>query len=203
MAKTLALLLAGAAAAGALVLDVGPGRKRCLSEVLSKHDLVKGEYTLLEPPTNGERSGVEVKVLGPNDAQEFLQRDEVSSKFSFTAAEGGAHRVCFTNVSPYSRRVELRWAAGAATIDYTEMAKKEHLRPLEVELRRLEDRLDAVQKEMQYQREREEQHRDMSEVTNGRVMWFSLLTILIVVVQGTLQVWHLYSFFRKRKYIGN
>ena len=32
--------------------------------------------------------------------------------------------------------------------------------PRQLELRKLEDRLSAVQKEMQYQREREESHRD-------------------------------------------
>ena len=54
---------------------------------------------------------------------------------------------------------------------------------------------------MQYQREREESHRDLSEVTNGRVVLFSWLTILLVVVQGTLQVWYLYTFFKRGKFI--
>ena len=52
---------------------------------------------------------------------------------------------------------------------------------------------------MQYQREREESHRDLSEVTNGRVVLFSWLTIVIVVVQGMLQVWYLYAYFRRIK----
>lgn len=71
--------------------------------------------------------------------------------------------------------------------------------PPQLELRKLEDRLSAVQREMQYQREREESHRDLSEVTNGRVVLFSWLTIVIVVVQGMLQVWYLYAYFRRIK----
>ena len=31
-------------------------------------------------------------------------------------------------------------------------------------------------------------------------MWFSLLTILIVVVQGVLQVLHLWTFFSRNKF---
>ena len=68
-------------------------------------------------------------------------------------------------------------------------------------MRKLEDRLNAVQREMQYQREREESHRDLSETTNSRVVWFSWLTIVIVVVQGALQVAYLYSFFKQRKFL--
>ena len=40
-----------------------------------------------------------------------------------------------------------------------------------------------------------------SAVTNSRVVWFSLLTIFVVCTQGALQVWHLYSFFTRRKFL--
>jgi len=153
----------------------------------------------------------------------------VSSKFSFTADVGGSHKICFTNGASMLRTVELDWASGAAAIDYSDVARVEQLKPLELEMRKLEDRLSAVRKEMQFQREREEAHRDtvrappplaaplcylpprlshhpptppraQSETTAGRVMWFSLLTILIVVVQGVLQVLHLWTFFSRNKF---
>jgi hypothetical protein len=40
-----------------------------------------------------------------------------------------------------------------------------------------------------------------SEVTNTRVVLFSWGTIAIVIVQGIVQVWYLYSFFRRRKFL--
>ncbi len=45
-----------------LILDVEVGKTRCLQEVLSKHDLVKGGYKLINSPTEGERSGFLVRV---------------------------------------------------------------------------------------------------------------------------------------------
>jgi hypothetical protein len=48
--------------APALILEVEPSRQRCISEVLSRHDLVKGGYKLLNNPTEGERSGFLVRV---------------------------------------------------------------------------------------------------------------------------------------------
>jgi hypothetical protein len=45
-----------------LILDMLPGQQRCLQEVLSRHDLVKGSFKLLEPVASGERSGFTIKV---------------------------------------------------------------------------------------------------------------------------------------------
>ena len=185
------------------------------------------------------------QVTGPNDVVEFSQADSVGSKFSFTASSGGSHSVCFANGSGAKRAVELEWAAGAAAIDYADVAKVEQLKPLELEMRKLEDRLAAVRREMQFQREREESHRDLvrfvwtappfflaaraahppgahtpppgllgclpaclpappppqSEVTNSRVMWFSALTVVIVIASSFFQVRYLKSFFKANKFL--
>lgn len=125
--------------------------------------------------------------------------DAASGKFAFTGSEPGSHRVCFTNSAQQARRVELAFSAGTDALDYEGIAKKEHLKPIELELRKLEDRVEAIAQELQYQREREEAHRNVNENTNTRVQWFSVLTIAIVVGQSILGTWHLYSFFKKRK----
>lgn len=91
--------------------------------------------------------------------------------------------------------------AGVDAKDYTDLAKKEHLKPLELALRKLEDRVENVHKELMFQRDREERHRDTNESTNSRVQWFSMLTITIVLSIAVMQVWYLYSFFKKRKFI--
>ena len=137
----------------------------------------------------------------------------------------------------------FEFAAGANAKDYVALAKKEHLKPLEVrswpaacgggqlpawlllpllllllllllleylnrsassvrlqlELRKLEDRIEGIFRELQYQREREEEHRNTNESTNSRVQWFSLLTILIVLGTAGAQVSYLFNFFKRKK----
>lgn len=89
--------------------------------------------------------------MGPNGEPEYSREDAPEGKFAFSAAESGLHRVCFANRSPIPRRVALDFAAGASAKDYSEMAKNEHLRPIELELRKLEDRVEGVHKEMLFQ----------------------------------------------------
>lgn len=59
---------------------------------------------------------------------------------------------------------------GVEAKNYEDLAKAEKLKPLEVELRRLEDLSDAIVQDFAYMRQREEEMRD----TNG-----SLKIILI------------------------
>jgi len=70
---------------------------------------------------------------------------------------------------------------------------------LQLELRKLEDRIDGIHREMMYQREREEAHRDTNESTNSRVVWYSLATIVVVVTVSVAQAVHLYTFLKKRR----
>lgn len=45
-----------------MILEMLPSQQRCLQEVLSRHDLVKGSFKLIEPVASGERSGFTIKV---------------------------------------------------------------------------------------------------------------------------------------------
>jgi len=61
------------------------------------------------------------------------------------------------------RRVELEIKTGVDAKDYSEVAKAEQLKPLELELRKMQDSVNAILVEMLYMRGREETMRN----TNG------------------------------------
>lgn len=101
-----------------------------------------------------------VQIVSPSNKVEFSNKDAATGKFAFTGDEEGSHRVCFNNVGGVKRRVEFDFLAGNEAKDYAELAKKEHLKPIELELKKLEDRVAGIAEEMSYQREREEEHRN-------------------------------------------
>jgi p24 family protein delta-1 len=43
--------------------------------------------------------------------------------------------------------------------------------------------------------------RTVSEKTNARVAWFSILSLGVCIAVSALQLWHLQGFFRKKKLI--
>lgn len=74
--------------------------------------------------------------------------------------------------------MDLSLNVGEMAVDYTEVARKEHLSELEVEIRKLNDKLRDIMKEVHYQRGREEEFRETSESTSSRVQWWSIAQVL-------------------------
>eukprot|EP00850_Spirogloea_muscicola_P003604 SM000014S00392 [mRNA] locus=s14:1089682:1090400:+ [translate_table: standard] len=96
-------------------------------------------------------------------------------------------------------QLELDWKTGVAAQDWNQIAKKDRLDSMGLELRKLDDALEQIRKEMSYFRTREEEMRKVQERTNGRVGWFSLLSLLVCIGLAALQLWHLKSFFERKK----
>ncbi|KAF8944807.1 vesicle coat component, partial [Haplosporangium bisporale] len=101
----------------------------------------------------------------------------------------------------YTRSVEIDFEIGAETIDYVKLAEKEKLKPMEVELRKLEDMVKEILDNMEVLQAREEKMRNTNESTNARVQWFSTLTMVILVTLGLWQIFYLKRFFRKKRLI--
>lgn len=68
-------------------------------------------------------------------------------------------------------------------------------------VKRLSDLLDEVKDEQQYIVLRERTHRNTAESTNGRVKWWNLFVIGVVVGESLFQVWWLRRFFEVKRVV--
>ncbi|CAJ0948648.1 unnamed protein product [Ranitomeya imitator] len=153
------LLLVGACAllpgTGAISFYLPADGKKCLKEEIHKDVLVTGEYEVTDSVGH---------IL-------FSKEKAKKGKFAFTTDDYDVYEVCFENSasSDSSRSPEqlivLDVKHGVEAKNYEDLAKAEKLKPLEVELRRLEDLSDSIVKDFSYMKKREEEMRD----TNGYV----------------------------------
>lgn len=97
--------------------------------------------------------------------------------------------------------INLDWKIGIAAKDWESVAKKEKIDGVELELRKLEGAVEAIHENLLYLRDREAEMREVSEKTNSRVAWFSIMSLGVCIVVSVLQLWHLKSYFRKKKLI--
>ena len=81
------------------------------------------------------------------------------------------------------------------------MARKEHLKPIEVEIVKLNDAAGELFAELASIRQREQLHRDTTDNTNSAVVGWSSLSLVIIVVLGVYQTYYLRSYFRKKRLI--
>lgn len=106
-----------------------------------------------------------------------------------------------------------------------QLGKAEKLKPMELELRRLEDLAESIVNDFAYMRAREEEMRDTNgenklrspvvthlllppttctcapESTNSRVLYFGLFSMLCLLFLAAWQIFYLRRFFQAKKLI--
>jgi len=191
--------------------------QRCFLEEMPKDTLVlikyKAEEILAEQrvqtPGGHPALGIKITINDP-EGKQFISRDHMimDGRFAFTSQIGGEHKVCFKTNSTSGwfgakRRVKFSntISIGAEATDYEELAKSEHLSALEVQVRKLNDRIRTVRAEQSYQRGREMTFRNTSESTNSRAMWWSIIQIGVLVSTGLWQINYLKNFFKAKKVV--
>lgn len=95
-----------------------------------------------------------------------------------------------------SVQVELDIDIGADARDWSAIQALEKLKPVETDLRRIEELVGEIVSEMDYLRTREQKLRDTNESTNERVKWFAFGTMGMLVGLGAWQVVYLRAYFR-------
>ena len=94
------------------------------------------------------------------------------------------------------RHIELDVEIGADARNWSAIQAAEKLKPVETELRRIEELVAEIVTEMEYLRAREHKLRDTNESTNERVKWFAFMTMGMLVALGAWQVVYLRAYFR-------
>jgi hypothetical protein len=140
-----------------------PCRARCVSVLFGlSEDVLAGELLIGDFSISPADGRVSVAVTDPLANTVYSKAVQSEGKFAHTASKPGEYRMCFHNSEGVSQKtIALTLSSGGR--DYKEMAKKDNLKPLELELKRLEDTIVQIHQEMKFLQQREVQMRE----TNG------------------------------------
>ncbi|KAL5225158.1 hypothetical protein ABZP36_011797 [Zizania latifolia] len=196
-----ALLMGGA---DAVWIDLPPTGTKCVSEEIQPNVVVLADYALMYESHPAAHPTVAVKVTSPYGNTVHHNENATMGQFAFTTSEAGNYLACFWLDSlekGSGTSLNLDWKIGIATKDWDSVAKKEKIEGVELELKKLEAAVESIHHNLLYLKTREAEMRAVSEKTNARVAWFSILSLGVCIVVSVLQLWHLQGFFRKKKLI--
>jgi len=196
------LLMTSVDEARALRFHIQPNSKRCLKEEMRKDVLVTGEYELSDAP--GQRTDLSITDSKQHTA--FARENLDKGKFAVTADEDDIYDVCFVSYlqsghAGPAREVHLEMKHGVEAKSYEEIANVGKLKPLEMELTKLEDLSSSIVQDFEYMKKREEEMRDTNESTNTRVLYLSVFSMCCLLGLATWQVLYLRRFFKAKKLI--
>ncbi|CAG8501967.1 692_t:CDS:2 [Cetraspora pellucida] len=185
--------------------------QKCFIEELPKDTLVVGTYKA-EEWSETQQQYIENPKLGIQITVEELphihriinQKGPSRGRFTFTAAESGDHAICLsTNSSSWfsnsQTKLHLDIVIGEATSE--EENDKEHFSDLAQRVSELNSRIADIRREQSYQREREAEFRDQSEITNSRVVFWTIVQLAVLGVTCLWQMRHLKGFFEAKKLV--
>ncbi|KAL6058786.1 Transmembrane emp24 domain-containing protein 10 [Balamuthia mandrillaris] len=206
-ALTLLVLLCGSSlVVSAIKFDLEHVKPKCFKEELSRDVLVTGDFSTKTTPAGEPAMTLSFDIRDPM-GQLIWGRTAEEGHFAFTTEDGGEFEFCFKDTPiqgvriprGYSKRVSLELKTGTEAKDYKEVASRENLSKMEVEVRRMEDSISDVLKEMKYMRRREEKMRSTNESTNSRVVWLSVFSLVILIGLGVWQIFYLKQYFHHKK----
>ncbi|CAI5473322.1 unnamed protein product [Closterium sp. Yama58-4] len=156
---------------------------KCLGVEVQEGTLVVASYQVVPSGESSPLTKITAKVTSPFGRQLHWQSDVEEGHFGFTAKESGQFMACFWmphgTPGKDSLMVDLEWRSGVAAKDWESIAKKEKIDGMGLELRKLDETVRAIRDEMTYFRGRESEIRDSNELTNERVAFISITSLLI------------------------
>nr|BAM18299.1 integral membrane protein, Tmp21-I [Papilio xuthus] len=182
--------------------SLAPNTQKCLKEELHANVLVAGEYEVGEAP--GQRVDY---IVRDSKGHILSQKDSINKgKFTFVTETYDTFEVCFISKVPPERRgisqeVFLNIKVGFEAKNYEGIGEAAKLKPMELELKRLEDLSEAIVQDFTLMRKREEEMRDTNESTNNRVLFFSIFSMVCLLGLATWQVLYLRRYFKAKKLI--
>ncbi|ETV81639.1 hypothetical protein, variant [Aphanomyces astaci] len=192
---------------------VTPNDHKCFYLDVPEGTTFRAEYE--SPDTTDELKTV-LKIYGPSTSGDVHENVPASisqtlnqkGTVAFTSTSSGEHWSCVSidthkYVVPDATKMKfkLKLRFGTSHAEYENLAKKEQMNELELEVMKLRDRVKAIQNQQDYAQEKGDKFRATSESNNARAMWVSVIQILVLLVAGVWQVRHLQSYFQKKKLV--
>ncbi|XP_044488285.1 transmembrane emp24 domain-containing protein p24delta3-like [Mangifera indica] len=188
----------------AVWLNLPSSGTKCVSEEIQNNVVVLADYLVISEdhtyiPT------IAVKVTSPYGNNLHHKENVTHGQFAFTTQEAGNYLACFWvdshNGAAREATVNIDWKTGIAAKDWESVARKEKIEGVELELRKLEGAVESIHENLLYLKSKEAEMRVVSEKTNARVAWFSIMSLGVCIIVSALQVLYLKRFFQKKKLI--
>ncbi|XP_053486980.1 transmembrane emp24 domain-containing protein 9 [Ictalurus furcatus] len=197
--------------APAMFFDLSQQREKCIIEEIPEDTLVTGHILLELWDRKEDRSphlGLTITVKDPNLEVLLMKRFGKYGKFTFTSHFSGQHFLCMkSNATRFSvfanerLKVHLDVQMVEHTIDPSAVKTKDTIESVEFKIQHLISQMQFISKQQDFERGREETFRQMSEGTNGNVLWWAIVQTALLLTVGVWQMRSLKNFFIEKKLV--
>jgi hypothetical protein len=171
--------------------ELNPGKMTCFGEYLYHNSNSKIQF-------NSDSSNFQVKVFDPNGNTIFSKENKQEVKIRLIATESGIFQFCLDNFSKKGFSVTMNILTGVAAKDYSSLVTVAKVQPIELQLIKLHDTVDYLNKEVGEVFSHEIHHK----MLNHDGITYSIFTYSGIVI-GLIIVFNLAEYFVLKRFIDN
>ncbi|KAL2463863.1 Transmembrane emp24 domain-containing protein p24beta3 [Forsythia ovata] len=180
-------------------LSVTVNDVECVYEyVLYEGDTVSGNFVVVDHDIfwSSDHPGIDFTVTTLKGNTVHSLKGTSGDKFEFKAPTSGMYKFCFHN--PYSTPETVSFYIHVGHIPGEhDLAKDEHLDPINIKIAELREALESVTAEQKYLKARDSRHRNTNESTRRRVIFYTVGEYILLALVSALQVVYIRSLFSK------
>jgi p24 family protein beta-1 len=198
-----AALSLAARPASAFTFGVDATTEECFFETIEDRTPVNIMFQVIE----GGFLDIDIQIKAPDGRIVYSAEKQSEGKYNFISHVNGQYHFCFSNkmstLTP--KTVSFVLHVQDANNNPPEApkpgAKVEDLTPLEQSIQQLKEGFNAVSDEQEYMRMRERVHRNTSESTNARVVWWSFFEVVVLLAMSLWQIFYVRRLFEVKTYV--
>ena len=173
--------------------NLGPNIEECFSEYFPDKTLVI--YEILSSEGKCRYALTNPKKVVVEDKQ------TVDFSYPFTTYEGGVYEICITNIDAKPLEIDFSLKYGVGAKDYSSIARAKDLKPVDLALEKLSDRAKDMSHRISFSQSHENIFENFLDSISSKVMTFSSIVIIIMILVGYMETIYLKNFMRRRKII--
>ncbi|XP_034860343.1 transmembrane emp24 domain-containing protein 11 [Mirounga leonina] len=199
----------------AFYFHVGEREEKCIMEDIPRDTLITVTFKIQQWDIRRQDFlesapglGMFVTVRTYNDEVLLSKLYGPQGRFYFTSHSPGEHIICLESNSTRlvsfggsKLRIHLEVRVGRHNLDAAIAQAKDKVNEVSFKLEHLIEQIEQIVKEQNYQRDREENFRMISEDTNSNVLWWAFAQTLIFISIGIFQMKYLKDFFIAKKLV--
>lgn len=122
-------------------------------------------------------------------------------RFAFSTQADGVVQMCLYNMDSFNNSYDFEFNHGIDARDYSNIAKKQNLKPAETDILKVEDFVKEMKSTAENIWVKESHKLEMSESFNTSLIWASLFGIFVIIAFGFFEYWVIRNYFRQKKLI--
>ncbi|XP_020586010.1 transmembrane emp24 domain-containing protein p24beta3-like [Phalaenopsis equestris] len=161
-------------------------------------DIVSGNFVVVDHDIfwGSDHPGLDLTISSPAGNTVHSIHGSSGEKFEFKALKAGMYKFCFHNPKSIPETVSFYIHVGHIPNEH-DLAKDEHLNPVNVKIAELREALESVTAEQKYLKARELRHRRTNESTRRRIIGYTITEYIVLAAASFLQVLFIRRLFSK------